>query len=490
MIAPIDRQPPRRRRANSPIRESVTTIRQDGSRFFLHPSDVRGKFTWARRISAVGLIAIYAALPWIQIGGYPAVFLDVLNRRFHLFGLTFAAQDVWMAFFFITGLAFSLYVLSALFGRIWCGWACPQTIFLEHIFRRIERWIDGDARARRRLEKSKWTPQKIAKRLVKHGIFLFVSSLIAHLFLSYFLSIPQLYAWMAEGPDEHWQAFVFMFVATGIIYFNFSWFREQLCLIICPYGRLQSALVDDDTLVVGYDEKRGEPRGPLRAQGLGDCINCNRCVNVCPTGIDIRQGLQIECIGCAACVDACNDMMKQSGRAPGLVRYDSYNGLQGKKRRFIRPRVFLYAFFMLLGVTAMTVAATQINPAYMAINRMGGAPYISDESGVRNQFFVRVINKENLVRDYTVMVKTDAANVSVMGAGTPFAVEPMAEVIHPIIVTLDKAAFTGEFELGVTLENGSGEVISEREIHFVGPDPRFFKMNSDEAGNRRDNPQE
>ena len=281
-------------KAARPSRETPTTIRNDGSRNYLHPADVSGLFTRWRRIFALLLIGIYVLLPWIPINGNPAVFLDVLNRRFHLFGLTFAAQDLWMAFFFITGLGFSLFFVTSLFGRIWCGWACPHSVFLEQVFRPIERLIEGDAQARKKLDRQPWDADKITKRAIKYGIFFIIAALIAHLFLAYFISIPELYRWMTSSPTEHWGAFVFMAVATGIIYLNYSWFREQLCLVICPYGRLQSALIDDDSLIIGYDEGRGEPRGPAKKEGVGDCIDCIRCVQVCPTGIDIRQGLQMQ----------------------------------------------------------------------------------------------------------------------------------------------------------------------------------------------------
>ena len=185
------------------------------------------------------LIGIYISLPWIPINGNPAVFLDVAQRRFHLFGLTFAAQDLWLAFFFITGVGFSLFFITALFGRLWCGWACPHTVFLEHVYRRIERWIEGDSTKRKQLDSQPWTADKIRKRGLKHGLFAFVSLFIAHMFVAYFISIPQLYHWMQNSPTEHWGAFVFVFIASAIIYFNFAWFHEQLCLVICPYGRLQ-----------------------------------------------------------------------------------------------------------------------------------------------------------------------------------------------------------------------------------------------------------
>ena len=458
-----------------PSTVTPTTINQDGSRFFLHPADVKGFFTRWRRVFALLLIGIYVLLPWIPVGGHPAVFLDVIHRRFHLFGLTFAAQDLWMAFFFITGLGFSLFFVTALFGRIWCGWACPQTVFLEHIYRRIERWIEGDSQARRKLDAAPWTGGKIFKRVLKNGIFLLISAAIAHLFLAYFISIPELYQWMTTSPAEHWGAFIFVFVATGIIYFNFAWFREQLCLIICPYGRLQSALIDDDSIIIGYDERRGEPRGPAKKEGFGDCIDCYRCVQVCPTGIDIRQGLQIECIGCANCIDACDAIMTKLNRPKGLVRYDSQAGLDGKKRRFLRPRIFIYAALMLAGATAFTLSAMQLRSANMNIVRMSGAPYFITEDTVRNQYMVRVINKTDEQKTYRLSSSSPFEGFSMQGIDEGISVPSMGEEVRPVIISVDRSIYQGGFPLELSLVHPDGGTIMTREAEFLGPNPEILK---------------
>ena len=285
----------------TPTLETLSTIHTDGSRKFVHPADVKGRFTKLRKFVALLLLLVYVALPWIPINGYPAVFLDVQERRFHFMGLTLATQDLWVGFFLITGLAFSLFYITALFGRLWCGWTCPYTVFMEHVYRRVERWIDGDATARRRLEDAPWTSEKIMRRALKHSVFILISAVIAHIFLSYFVSLERLYQMMKGPPAEHLLAFGVVMFLTIALYFAFSWFREQFCIILCPYGRLQSALTDDHSVIIGYDQVRGEPRGKAGST-TGACIDCRRCVQVCPTGIDIRNGMQLECIGCAACV--------------------------------------------------------------------------------------------------------------------------------------------------------------------------------------------
>lgn len=458
-----------------PTRERVTTIDNDGSRIFLHPADVKGKFTTARRWFGYVLIVLYLVLPWIPVKGHPALFLDIANRRFHILGTTFTAQDLWLTFFLITGVGFSLFVLSALFGRLWCGWACPQTVFLEHVYRRIERWIEGDAAKRRRLDKAPWTTAKVIKRCVKHFAFVLVSLVIAHSFSALFVSWPQLWGWMLNSPLEHWSAFLFIIVTSGALYFNFAWFREQLCLVICPYGRLQSALADDDTLLIGYDEKRGEPRGKATLTGIGDCVDCNRCVQVCPTGIDIRQGLQIECIGCAACIDACDTIMTKLGRPTGLIRYDSLNGLSGRKRRFIRPRIFLYLALIAVGASVMLFSISRITSANMNVVRMTGAPYFITDNGLRNQYMVRVINKTEELAEYRLVALAEGQQFTAQGIDEPLHVKPMEELLRPLVISISKEDYHGQFPLELQLLNEAGEVIKQAKVEFLGPNPALLK---------------
>ncbi|MEO5960237.1 MAG: cytochrome c oxidase accessory protein CcoG [Opitutaceae bacterium] len=473
----------------NPARDSVTTIRSDGSRTFLFPADAYGRFTRARQISAFGLIAFYLSLPWIKINGYPAVFLDVAERRFHLFGITLAAQDLWLLFFVITGLGFSLFFVTALLGRVWCGWACPQTIFLDHVYRRIERWIDGDAVQRRALQNAPLSAGKFFKRALKHTLYLLVSAAITHLFLAYFVSLPEVWAMMRAAPVEHWGAFGFIAVATGILYFNFAWFREQLCIVICPYGRIQSALIDDHSLVVGYDTTRGEPRGPRSksnllgyssnesavAAGKGDCIDCHRCVQVCPTGIDIRQGLQMECIGCTACIDACDDVMTRLDRPRGLIRYDSQKAFAGGRTRWLRPRTFLYGALLAIGASVAAWALSTVRPANFGVTRMTGAPYIVDDTTVRNQFLVRIVNKRNEPARFTVQLREAPANVRQIGFDTTVEVGPLAELVQPFVLQQPRDAYNGPFHFKVRVEDAAGKFHLEREVEFLGPEARLLR---------------
>lgn len=463
-----------------PNRDSVTTIESDGSRRFLFPSDTHGPFTTARKYAAYALIAFYLSLPWFNVGGFPAVFLDVAERRFHLFGLTFAAQDMWLLFFVITGLGFSLFFITALLGRVWCGWACPHTVFLDHVYRRIERWVEGDAVKRRALDAAPLSGKKIFQRTLKHTLYLLVSAVITHLFLAYYVSLAEVWDMMRSAPAEHWGAFLFIAIATGVLYFNFAWFREQLCIVICPYGRIQSALIDDHSLVIGYDAKRGEPRGKAGTPDAGDCVACNRCVQVCPTGIDIRQGLQMECVGCTACIDACDDVMTRLKRPTGLVRYDSQKAFTGSRTRWIRPRTILYFILLLVGAGVATWAISTVKPANFGVTRMTGAPYIVDEGTVRNQFLVRIVNKRNVPAQFVVRIDHTPDGIKQTGFEQVVQIGAMGELVQPLILQQPRATYHGPFHFRIGVEEASGKFKLHREAEFLGPEARLLKEDEDE----------
>jgi cytochrome c oxidase accessory protein FixG len=353
--------------------DTVFSINADGTRNPIHPADVRGRFQRLKHGLWYVLIGVYLALPWLKIGGLPAFLLDIPARHFYLFGHTFNAQDFWFAFFFVTGLGFALFVVAALFGRMWCGYACPHTVFLEGVFRRIERLIEGNAPARAKLDQAP-VHAKVWRRGLKMLVFLLIAALIAHSFVGYFMPVEVLVEAVTASPSRHPTAFVFVAVATVVMFVNFTWFREQMCIVICPYGRLQGALYDPDTILVGYDERRGEPRGPAGTDGAGDCVDCYRCVSVCPTGIDIRNGTQLECVGCANCIDACDEVMTKLDRPPGLVRYDSQRGFETGARKFARGRVLVYGVLLLAGITMFTLALTRRRPFEATLVRPGGRP--------------------------------------------------------------------------------------------------------------------
>jgi cytochrome c oxidase accessory protein FixG len=463
---------------NTPNLVSLGSINEDGSKRTLHPADVSGKFTRARRLMALLILLVYVALPWIPVNGFPAVFLDVLNRRFHFMGLTLAVQDLWVGFFLVTGLGFSLFYVTALFGRVWCGWTCPYTVFLEHVYRRIERLIDGDANERRKLDAAPWTASKIARRGVKHLLYILSSLIIAHIFLSYFVSLEGLYDMMKHSPETHMVAFGVMLSLTLGLYGAFSWFREQFCVIMCPYGRMQSALSDDHTVIIGYDKTRGEPRGKPGTSGVGDCVNCKRCVQVCPTGIDIRNGLQLECIGCAACVDACDTIMLKLDRKPGLVRYASYVALNGGKTRFARPRIIFYTGLLFLGIAAFAFASSRIEPLRANVLRMQGSPYYVSNGVLRNQFLIRLINKRNEPRTFSLSMTGELpAGLVAAGADAPVTIPAQGEELKPLMITMPEGNFKQPFKLSISVtDSKDGKIYTTKPFEFAGPDA-LFKSN-------------
>jgi cytochrome c oxidase accessory protein FixG len=449
--------------------DTLFSINPDGSRNAIHPADVKGRYQSRKHALWYLLIAIYLVVPWLRVGGHPLLLIDIQARHFFLLGRTFNAQDFWFAFFFVTGLGFTLFVVAALWGRLWCGYACPQTVFLEGVFRRIERWIEGPAPARAKLDQAP-LPRKFWRRGAKLLVFLAIAAVISHSFLGYFMPVEVLVEAVTSSPGKHPTAFAFMLVATGILFVNFTWFREQLCIVVCPYGRLQGALYDPDTVLVGYDQKRGDPRGPAGTAGAGDCVDCHRCVAVCPTGIDIRNGTQLECVGCANCIDACDDVMQRLGRPQGLVRYDSLRGFETGQRRFWRGRVVLYVVLLLAGLTALGLALTRLRPFESSLVRAPGRAYALEGERVHNTFDLQLINKRPGVRRFVVRVVGPAA-AEIVVAATELELGSLEDRRIPVHVFLPKADFKAGLrcELEVRCLDPEGDIVRLATAVLLGP---------------------
>ena len=335
--------------------DHLATTTQEGHRVYLYPADVRGNFRNLRNILNVGLIAFFLTLPWIKIGGRPAILLNLPERKFAVLGFQFWAHDAPMLFLVIASLVLTIALITAVWGRVWCGYACPQTVFVDGIFRKIERWIEGDSVQRKALDQSPCTQDKLVKKSAKWLAFPAVSLVIGHSFLAYFTGTEALAEMMGKSPLESPGTFGVMAFISGLALFDFGWFREQFCIVACPYGRFQSVLMDDRSMVVAYDSERGEPRrGVQKIDGkTGDCVNCYRCVAVCPTGVDIRRGTQMECIACTACMDACDQVMEKLKKPKGLIRYKSLVGEMSSVSPF-RPRALVYAALLILVGGALT----------------------------------------------------------------------------------------------------------------------------------------
>jgi cytochrome c oxidase accessory protein FixG len=451
--------PPAKAKVRLAVYEQRSSLNRDGTRAKVVPADVKGRFTTARHLAFLVLIAIWAALPWIPIGGHPAVFLDVPARRFYLFGGSFNAQDFWLAFFLLTGVLFGLIVLTTTLGRVWCGWACPQTVFLEALFRPVERLIEGPRNAHVARDAGPWSFDKAWRKVLKHGLFVALALFVAHVFLAYFVSVPSLFRMIAEGPAAHWTAFVWTTGVGLVFYGNYAFFREQLCLVICPYGRLQSVLTDDDSMVVGYDDRRGEPRGKAakgKREGLGACVDCGRCVAVCPTNIDIRNGLQVDCIGCTQCIDACDEIMDKLGEPRGLIRYDSLRGLRREKRRFLRPRLGLYAALGLLGLVVAGFALRERVILHAQLLRMAGTVYVVDGESTRNQFEVHLVSADSAPREITLEASANVEGAEILIADH-VELDAMRDRRVPVIVRTPTTGIVEGSELRVVVRTAGEE---------------------------------
>lgn len=380
--------------------ERISTLDETGKRVYIFPARVRGIFSRYKAVVDVILVLFFLVLPWVKINGHQALLLDFMERKFAILGVTFWSHDGPLIFFILATLSIGLAFVTAIWGRVWCGWACPQTVFIDGIFRRIEYWIIGSHIRQMNLARAPWNGEKIFKLSLVWTLFSIVSLIIAHSFLAYFVGAERLVEMTQHNPRENWTVFLIMAFITGLLLFDFGWFREQFCIIMCPYGRFQSVLMDEDSLTVSYDPYRGEPRRGVAGPGEheGDCIDCYRCVAVCPTGIDIRRGLQMECIGCTACIDACDEVMEKIDKPRGLIRYATGNSLKGIRPRRIRPRVAIYSALLVVVFAMLAITISRREDIMVTILRGKDSPYqvVKSEAGtdqVINHFKMHLKNQ-------------------------------------------------------------------------------------------------
>ncbi len=381
-----------------PVEHVLSTLKSDGSRRWLKPKLSIGNLLRFRRWVAWVLIIVFTAIPFIHVGSRPLVLLDITARQFTIFGFTFLPTDALLLAIFLVGTLLTIFLFTALKGRIWCGWACPQTVYMEFVFRPIERLFEGTVRRGGLPRKNVAAWRTFAKYLV----YFLICVYLANTFLAYFVGVDRLSRWVRQSPLQHPLPFLVMAAATGAMMFNFCYFREQLCLIACPYGRFQSVLLDQNSVIVAYNEKRGEPRKKgIHANGIGlpiagDCIDCGNCVTTCPTGIDIRKGLQMECINCTQCIDACNQVMKKIGRSPDLIRFSSQARDRGLVGGLVRARTIIYPFLIAGFIGAFLFVLSTKSTFDVVIMREPGNPYVVIDKGrIRNLLTMKLTNRSD-----------------------------------------------------------------------------------------------
>ena len=381
------------------FRDRVATVDAKGKRKWVFAQKPKGKFYRIRTLVSIGFFILFFSLPFIQINGRPLFLFNIPEARFIIFGKIFWPQD-----FFILGVTMITFIVfvvlfTAAFGRLFCGWVCPQTIFMEMLFRKVEYWIEGDAGRQKLLKTSAWTARKVRIKLTKHLAFFILAFIIANFFLSYIIGIEELKKIINEPVSKHTGGLFSILIFSGVFYGVYAYFREQACTVICPYGRLQSVLLDRNSMIVAYDYKRGEPRGKYRKIkdseiNTADCIDCFQCVKVCPTGIDIRNGTQMECVGCTACIDACNTMMDAVGQARGLIRYASENGIADSKKLRYTGRMKFYSVVLIILAGLLTfLLATRKNVDGTIVRAAGMLYQERGEDSLSNLYTIKIINK-------------------------------------------------------------------------------------------------
>jgi len=455
-------------------RDKLTTVSAEGRRVWVYPKKPKGKLYTSRSLVAIFLLASLFIIPFIKYKEDPLLLLNVIERKFVIFGVIFWPQDFHLIVLAIISLLVFTILFTVVFGRLFCGWVCPQTIFMEFVFRQIEYWIEGDYNKQKKLSRQEWNFEKIWKKSLKHLIFYIISFVIAGTFLSYIISMDEVLELMTAGPFVYPVTFIAMVLFSGAFYFIFAFFREQVCTIACPYGRLQGVLLDDKSIVVAYDYKRGEPRGkhnPLEdreSSEKGDCIDCKSCVVVCPTNIDIRNGTQLECINCTACIDACNTVMDRVNKPRGLIRYDSEKGISKGIRSIFNIRVIAYSVFLSALLILVATLFTLRSDFETTIIRQRGTLF--QEYGVdsySNIYQIEVVNKTRKPHDVEVKLLEPTGKIVMMGE--KIALEKGEMGSGTFLTVLDKSSIISSKTKIILGVYSGDELIDEYEVTFLGP---------------------
>lgn len=457
------------------FRDRLATVDSSGKRTWIYPKKPKGQFYRARNWVSLFLLIVLFSGPFITINGHPLLLLNILERKFIILGMVFWPQDFILFGLAMIAVIVSIVLFTAIYGRVFCGWICPQTIFMEMVFRKIEYWIEGDAAAQRKLNRAPWDASKFFKKFSKHLIFYAIAFIIGNTFLAYIIGKDQLFDIITTSPSEHVTGFISMLMFSGVFYWVFASFREQVCTLVCPYGRLQGVLLDADSVVVSYDYKRGEPRKNLVRDDdfskRADCIDCHQCVDVCPTGIDIRNGTQLECVNCTACIDACDHVMDKVKRPHGLIRYASYNNIEQGTKFHITPRVLGYTSILLLLVGVVFFLLLTRSDIQATILRTPGVLY--QEVGhdkLANLYSAVIINKtfDELPVEFKI-AKPEGGEVRLVGGSLTIPSQKVAEATFFIDLPRDRVT---RVKTSIEIDVYSGE---ERLQHikttFLGPNP-------------------
>jgi len=459
------------------FRDSIGTIDDSGKRNFIFPKKPKGRFYNYRTIVSWVLLIFMVVAPFIKIKGNQFLLFNVLERKFHIFGFPFWPQDFHLLVISLLVSVVFIILFTVIFGRIFCGWMCPQTIFMEMVFRKVEYLIEGDRSKQIKLDKQEWDTEKWIKRLLKGLIFFIISFVISNLFLAYIIGSDQLLAHISEGPSQHLRTLSYLLVFTGVFYFIFAWFREQVCIIVCPYGRLQGVLLDNKSINVAYDFVRGEAengRKKLRKDedrdelGHGDCIDCKQCVLVCPTGIDIRNGTQLECINCTACIDACDEIMDKTGFDRGLIRYASEDDIEKKEKFKFNVRLIAYSVILTVLVGVLVAMLFLRNDVEATVLRLPGQTFQSTKTTIKNVYTVKFINKTTEdINNVEVKLISHKGTVELVGGVSNIKKQGLKEgTLFIEINKNDLSSSKEKLEIGIY---SNGKLIETTSTNFMGP---------------------
>lgn len=460
--------------ATDDFRDHISTVNEAGKRVWIFPKRPKGKYYNKRKIFSYILLILLFIFPHLRINHEPMILLNIIDQKFVLFGFVFWPQDLYL--FALSLILFIVFIIvfTIIYGRLFCGWACPQTIFMELVFRRIEYWIEGDYKEQKRLKTAPWNMEKIAKRTAKHSSFLLISFLIANTFLAYIIGSDHLWSIQTSNIKHHLGGFISISIFSLVFYGVFAWLREQVCTTICPYGRLQGVLLDRNTMVVAYDHVRGESRGKIHKNedrsfaGKGDCIDCNHCVQVCPTGIDIRNGTQLECINCTACMDACDEMMLAVNIPVKLIGYKSINSIEEKTGFKITKRVKAYSFVLLaLMAVLMTLLVTRQDFETEIMRQRGSTYTLTSDGLVTNIFDISILNKTH--QDFKLYLTTDEPEVIIVPIDKDIILKSDKHLEERILIKApNRILKEGVLRIKIKIF-GNGKLIETKKTKIIGP---------------------